>query len=191
MAAAVLPGLIAITGATTARAFSGVPVEQLAVPSPAMGRDIPVEFESGGTGSHALYLLDTMEAADDVNGWDRNTAAFDWFHGSGLSVVMPVGGMSSFWRLVPARGRQRSDLHLQVGNLRHPGTPGVAVDQQECRVGRRRGRGCIDGWLLGLRPGRPSPAAIHLRRVDVRFSESLPAPVAGLGSYRHAARRRL
>src|SRR4029077_19980239 len=97
MAAAVLPGLIAITGATTARAFSGVPVEQLAVPSPAMGRDIPVEFESGGTGSHALYLLDTMEAADDVNGWDRNTAAFDWFHGSGLSVVMPVGGMSSFY----------------------------------------------------------------------------------------------
>jgi diacylglycerol O-acyltransferase / trehalose O-mycolyltransferase len=97
IAAAVLPGLIAIADATTARAFSGVPVEQLAVPSPAMGRDIPVEFESGGTGSHALYLLDTMEAADDVNGWDRNTAAFDWFHGSGLSVVMPVGGGASFY----------------------------------------------------------------------------------------------
>ena len=98
MAAAVLPGLVGIAGgAATASAFSGVAVEQLAVPSPAMGRDIPVEFESGGTGSHALYLLDTMEAADDVNGWDRNTAAFDWFHGSGLSVVMPVGGMSSFY----------------------------------------------------------------------------------------------
>ncbi|MGH3579282.1 MAG: diacylglycerol acyltransferase/mycolyltransferase Ag85A, partial [Mycobacterium sp.] len=93
MAAALLPGLIGIAGgAATARAYSSVPVEQLAVPSPAMGRDIPVEFESGGTGSHALYLLDTMEATDDVNGWDRDTAAFDWFHGSGLSGVMPVGG---------------------------------------------------------------------------------------------------
>ena len=62
--AAVLPGLIGIAGsAAPAKAFSGVPAEQLAVPSPSMGRDIPVEFESGGLGSHVLYLLDTMEAA--------------------------------------------------------------------------------------------------------------------------------
>jgi S-formylglutathione hydrolase FrmB len=32
----------------------------------------------------------------DFNGWDINTAAFDWYRGSGLSVVMPVGGESSF-----------------------------------------------------------------------------------------------
>ena len=62
-----------------------------------MGRDIRVEFLDGGEGAHALYLLDSMEAGDDFNGWDINTAAFDWFNGSGISVVMPVGGKSSFY----------------------------------------------------------------------------------------------
>ena len=61
-----------------------------------MNRDIRVEFLDGGPGAHALYLLDSMEAGDDFNGWDTNTAAFDWF-GLGLSVVMPVGGKSSFY----------------------------------------------------------------------------------------------
>lgn len=98
LAAIALQGLIGIAGGpTTARAFSSVAAEQLEVPSPSMNRDIHVEFESGGPGSHALYLLDTMEAANDVNGWDRNTAAFDWFHDFVLSVVMAVGGMSSFY----------------------------------------------------------------------------------------------
>lgn len=86
-------------GLATAGAFSspGLPIEYLDVPSPSMGRNIRVEFQSGGPGSHAVYLLDSMEAAEDVNGWDRNTAAFDWYHGSGLSLVLPVGGMSSFY----------------------------------------------------------------------------------------------
>jgi len=98
-AAAALPGLACGTeGLATAGAFSqSAPVEQLDVPSPSMGRNVRVEFETGGPGSHALYLLDSMEAPEDFNGWDRNTAAFDWFHGSGLSVVMPVGGESSFY----------------------------------------------------------------------------------------------
>src|ERR1700694_310226 len=101
IAAAVLPGLLGAAGESArAGAFSSpaAPVEYLDVPSPSMGRNIRVEFESGGPGSHAVYLLDSMEAADDVNGWDRNTAAFDYYNGSGLSIVMPVGGMSSFYR---------------------------------------------------------------------------------------------
>jgi diacylglycerol O-acyltransferase/trehalose O-mycolyltransferase len=44
-----------------------------------------------------VYLLDGLRAQDDRNGWDINTGAFSWFNGSGLSVVMPVGGMSSFY----------------------------------------------------------------------------------------------
>ena len=98
--AAVLPALIGVTGgAATASAFSspGLPIEYLDVPSPSMGRNIRVEFQSGGPGSHAVYLLDSMEAGDDFNGWDINTAAFDWFYQSGLSLVMPVGGKSSFY----------------------------------------------------------------------------------------------
>ncbi|WP_101952117.1 esterase family protein [Mycobacterium sp. 3519A] len=81
----------------TASAFSrpGLPVEYLEVPSAAMGRDIKVQFQGGGT--HAIYLLDGLRAQDDYNGWDINTPAFEWYNGSGLSVVMPVGGESSFY----------------------------------------------------------------------------------------------
>ena len=67
------------------------------VPSPPMGRDIKVQFQSGGPGSHAVYLLDGLRAQDDFNGWDINTPAFEWYNQSGLSIVMPVGGMSSFY----------------------------------------------------------------------------------------------
>jgi diacylglycerol O-acyltransferase/trehalose O-mycolyltransferase len=99
-AAAVLPGLIsAVGGSATAGAFSrpGLPVEYLMVPSAGMGRDIKVQFQSGGPNSPSVYLLDGLRAQDDFNGWDINTAAFEWYNGSGLSVVMPVGGQSSFY----------------------------------------------------------------------------------------------
>ena len=60
------------------------------MPSPSMGRDITVQFQGGGP--HAVYLLDGMRAQDDRSGWDINTDAFAQFNGSGVSVVMPVGG---------------------------------------------------------------------------------------------------
>jgi diacylglycerol O-acyltransferase/trehalose O-mycolyltransferase len=87
----------ALTGAPPAAAFSrpGLPIEQLDIPSPSMGRDIRVEFQGGGP--HAIYLLDGLRAQDDFSGWDINTAAFEWYHDSGLSMVMPVGGQSSFY----------------------------------------------------------------------------------------------
>ena len=99
-AALLLPGMIGLAGETaTAGAFSrpGLPVEYLMVPSAAMGHDIKIQFQSGGSGSPAVYLLDGLRAQDDYNGWDINTAAFEWYYGSGLSVVMPVGGQSSFY----------------------------------------------------------------------------------------------
>src|SRR5690349_21645600 len=100
MAALVLPGLVGLTaGSATAGAFSrpGLPVEYLMVPSAGMGRDIKVQFQSGGENSPAVYLLDGLRARDDFNGWDIETAAFEWYLNSGLSVVMPVGGQSSFY----------------------------------------------------------------------------------------------
>jgi diacylglycerol O-acyltransferase/trehalose O-mycolyltransferase len=99
-AVAALPGLVGLAGGSaTARAFSSptLPVEQLEVPSTAMNRNVRVEFMSGGPNAHVLYLLDSMEAGDDFNGWDINTQAFDTYSGSGVSVVMPVGGKSSFY----------------------------------------------------------------------------------------------
>jgi len=109
LVAGLLVGLVdGLGGSATAGAFSdpALPVEQLSVPSPSMGRDILVEFLSAGPDAPALYLLDSMEAGEDFNGWDINTAAFDWYHGSGMSVVMPVGGKSSFYSdwYAPAAG---------------------------------------------------------------------------------------
>jgi diacylglycerol O-acyltransferase / trehalose O-mycolyltransferase len=98
--AALLPGVIGAVGETaTATAFSrpGLPVEYLDVPSAGMGHDIRIQFQSGGPNSPAVYLLDGLRAQDDFNGWDINTPAFEWYYGSGLSVVMPVGGQSSFY----------------------------------------------------------------------------------------------
>jgi diacylglycerol O-acyltransferase/trehalose O-mycolyltransferase len=96
--AALLPGLVGVVGGSaTAAAFSkpGLPVEYLQVPSPSMGRDIKVQFQGGGP--HAVYLLDGLRAQDDYNGWDINTPAFEEFYQSGISVIMPVGGQSSFY----------------------------------------------------------------------------------------------
>ncbi|MCK0174943.1 MULTISPECIES: alpha/beta hydrolase family protein [Mycobacteriaceae] len=98
LTAAVLPALIGITGnAATAGAYSrpGLPVETLMVPSAAMGTTVPVRFQGGGP--KAVYLLDGLRARDDNSGWDIETAAFENYFESGLSVVMPVGGMSSFY----------------------------------------------------------------------------------------------
>src|ERR1700735_4823660 len=98
--AALLPGLIGVVGQTAdAGAFShpGRPVESLQVPSAAMGRDIKVQFQSGGKDSPAVYLLGGLRAQDDFNGWDINTPAFEWYLQSGLSLVLPVGGQSSWY----------------------------------------------------------------------------------------------
>jgi diacylglycerol O-acyltransferase/trehalose O-mycolyltransferase len=103
-----LPALTVLGGTPVASAFSreGLPVEYLDVYSTAMGRNVHVQFQDGGhkaTGaapaatSKAVYLLDGLRAQDDFNGWDINTAAFEWFYESGISVVMPVGGQSSFY----------------------------------------------------------------------------------------------
>jgi diacylglycerol O-acyltransferase / trehalose O-mycolyltransferase len=93
LAAAV--GLLGPPPTASAWSRAGLPVEMLSVPSASMGRDIKVQFQGGGP--HALYLLDGLRARDDFNGWDIETPAFEWYYQSGLSVVMPVGGMSSFY----------------------------------------------------------------------------------------------
>src|SRR4030088_1127371 len=79
MAAALLPGLVGVVGGSaTAGAFSrpGLPVEYLDVPSAGMGRNIKIQFQSGGANSPAVYLLDGLRARDDFNGWDIETNAF-------------------------------------------------------------------------------------------------------------------
>src|ERR1700752_3513710 len=98
LAAALLPGVVGLSdlsGIAAAVPRASLPVEQLSVPSPSMARDIRVSFQGGGP--HAVYLLDGLRAQDDASGWDINTAAFEWYYQSGLSLVMPIGGQSSFY----------------------------------------------------------------------------------------------
>jgi diacylglycerol O-acyltransferase / trehalose O-mycolyltransferase len=113
-----LPAPAVVAGGTpNANAFSreGLPVEYLDVYSTAMGRNVRVQFQPAAApataptpdgapapaaspgAQKAVYLLDGMRAQDDYNGWDINTPAFEWFYNSGVAVVMPVGGQSSFY----------------------------------------------------------------------------------------------
>jgi S-formylglutathione hydrolase FrmB len=70
-------------------------VEYLMVPSAAMGRDIPVAFQSGGP--HAVYLLDAFNGAPDVSNWVTAGNAMNTLAGSGLSVAAPAGGAWSLY----------------------------------------------------------------------------------------------
>ncbi|KLO29665.1 diacylglycerol acyltransferase/mycolyltransferase Ag85A [Mycolicibacter heraklionensis] len=92
-AAVLLPALIGL-GASAPPAGAAGP-EFFAVPSPSMGHNITVEFQGGG--APAVYLLDGLRARDDRSGWDIETPAFNEYSGSGMSVVAPVGGRSSFY----------------------------------------------------------------------------------------------
>ena len=146
LAAILIAGLISVAGGSPiASAISrpGLPVETLMVPSAAMGRDIPVRFQGGG--QHAVYLLDGLRARDDNSGWDIETAAFENYYQSGVSVVMPVGGMSSFysdWNS-PAVGNGTTQTY-KVGNVPDVRTAFLPVGEQGHLVERKRGRRPVD-----------------------------------------------
>ena len=63
------------------------------------GWDATSRFSSKAAGR--TRLASTCSTAcvrsDDFNGWDIDTAAFEWYVDSGLAVIMPVGGQSSFY----------------------------------------------------------------------------------------------
>lgn len=69
--------------------------ESLMVPSPAMGRDVPVVFLAGGP--HAVYLLDAFDAPPDVNNWVTAGNALNTLADKGISVVAPAGGSYSMY----------------------------------------------------------------------------------------------
>ncbi|MBF6223816.1 esterase [Nocardia abscessus] len=54
-----------------------------------------------------LFLLDGLRATDDENGWTKEAGAVDFFADKNVTVVLPVGGQSSFYSdwLEPNNGR--------------------------------------------------------------------------------------
>ena len=132
--AVVLPGLVGVAGGSaTAAAYSspGLPIEYLEVPSQGMGRNIKVEFMSGGPDA-------PCGVPPRQHGGGRRRQRLGHQH-PGVRLVQrvrAVGGHAGrrqvelLQRLVCARGGQRRNVHLQVGNLPDPRTARLARGQQ-------------------------------------------------------------
>ena len=73
-------------------------VQQCEVWSDSMHRKIRVQVQpSKNGGKHALFLLDGMRAREDWNGWSHDGHAPSVFVDSDITLVMPVGGETSFY----------------------------------------------------------------------------------------------
>ncbi|WP_225725685.1 MULTISPECIES: alpha/beta hydrolase family protein [unclassified Nocardia] len=70
--------------------------EELMVPSTMGPIKVQVQWAKRG-GNAALYLLDGMRARDDRNAWSFETNAQQMFDNDDITLVMPVGGQSSFY----------------------------------------------------------------------------------------------
>jgi S-formylglutathione hydrolase FrmB len=90
-------GLVLVLGVSlwTAAQAKAAGVEYLMVPSAAMGRDIPVAFQSGGP--HMVVVLDAFNAAPDVSNWVTAGNAMNTLAGKGVSVAAPASGAWSLY----------------------------------------------------------------------------------------------
>ncbi|MBY4127526.1 esterase family protein [Rhodococcus fascians] len=70
--------------------------EELWVPSSMGNVKVQVQWAARG-GNAALYLLDGLRARNDRNAWSFETNALDQYRRDNLTLVMPVGGESSFY----------------------------------------------------------------------------------------------
>lgn len=70
--------------------------EELMVPSSMGPVKVQVQWAARG-GDAALYLLDGLRARDDFNAWTVDTNAMAQFVNDDVTLVMPVGGQSSFY----------------------------------------------------------------------------------------------
>jgi S-formylglutathione hydrolase FrmB len=86
---------LALLVPVSAGAAKAAAVENLMVPSAAMGRDIPVAFMAGGP--HAVYLLDAFDAGDTVSNWVTAGNAMNTLAGKGISVAAPASGAYSLY----------------------------------------------------------------------------------------------
>lgn len=102
-------GGVAVAAEPTAKA---APYENLMVPSPSMGRDIPVAFLAGGP--HAVYLLDAFNAGPDVSNWVTAGNAMNTLAGKGISVVAPAGGAYSMYTNWEQDGSKQWDTFLSA-----------------------------------------------------------------------------
>ncbi|WJY98440.1 alpha/beta hydrolase [Corynebacterium fournieri] len=73
-------------------------VQRCTVWSPAMGRHITVQIQPAQRGGNAgLYMLDGLRATEITNAWVNDVNAARTFKDNNITLVMPVGGQSSFY----------------------------------------------------------------------------------------------
>ena len=73
-------------------------VQRCTVWSPAMNRHITVQIQPAARGGNAgLYMLDGLRAQETSNAWVVDVNAARTFVDSNITLVMPVGGQSSFY----------------------------------------------------------------------------------------------
>ncbi|NLE80601.1 MAG: esterase family protein [Rhodococcus sp.] len=70
--------------------------QELWVPSSMGNIKVQVQWASRG-GNAALYLLDGLRARNDANAWSFETNAMGQYANDNVTLVMPVGGESSFY----------------------------------------------------------------------------------------------
>ncbi|WP_067696412.1 alpha/beta hydrolase [Nocardia jejuensis] len=70
--------------------------EELMVPSSMGPVKVQVQWARNG-GNKAIYLLDGLRARDDKNAWSFETNAQQQFENDDVTLVMPVGGQSSWY----------------------------------------------------------------------------------------------
>lgn len=95
MAAGVAGTAVASAAPIAHRAPSGG-YEEVFVDSSMGPIKVQIQWAARG-GNAALYLLDGLRARDDRNAWSFETNALDQYRGDNLTLVMPVGGQSSFY----------------------------------------------------------------------------------------------
>ncbi|MFF0814291.1 alpha/beta hydrolase [Rhodococcus sp. NPDC003318] len=88
-------GAVAGAAPITHRAPAGG-YEEVWVPSSMGPIKVQIQWAARG-GSAALYLLDGMRARDDYNAWSHETNALAQYANDNVTLVMPVGGESSFY----------------------------------------------------------------------------------------------
>ena len=73
-------------------------VQRCDVWSDAMGRNIQVQIQPAARGGNAgLYLLDGLRATEYTNAWLHDVNAAQTYVDHNITLVMPVGGQSSFY----------------------------------------------------------------------------------------------
>ena len=194
--------LSGLAATPTAQAFSreGLPVEYLDVYSSAMGRSVHVQFESGGpagaaaaaTSSKAVYLLDGLRARTTTTAGTSTPLPSSGSTDSGVSVVMPVGGQSSFYTdwYSPSTFNNQAYTYKWETFLTQQMPAWLAANKTGLGDRQRHGR-AVDVGRLGADPVGLPPRTVQLRRLAVRLPEPV-GPVHAAGDPRRdAGRRRL